>query len=118
MGKGTERRPVGRGTDAVALRLAVSGPTGAALLKVVKAAAIKAEAKECIFERIVGVSGETVGCLGRPSDKRRQGVDEEYQLVDRIIYLRDLSGGQASPILFVCFLIFLSVKLPEPQVMT
>lgn len=59
-------------------------PAGAALVRVANAAAIKAEAKECIFVRIVGVSGETVGCL-RQSDKRRQEVNEEYQLVEGII---------------------------------
>lgn len=53
-------------------------------MRVANAAAIKAEAKECIFVRIVGVSGETVGCL-RQSDKRRQEVNEEYQLVEGII---------------------------------
>lgn len=74
-----------RGTDTLAARLAAGRPTGAALLRVARAAAIKAEAKECIFKRIVRVSGKTVGYSDRQSEERRQGVDEGHQPVDRII---------------------------------
>lgn len=60
LGRGTEGVWEGRAAGTPTGRLVDGRSTGAALPRVAKAAAIKTGAKERIFERIVGVSGETV----------------------------------------------------------